>query len=202
MSRAQTKYRPNVEQVESRQMLSGVLLSGVRPAAVASPPPVPAGYMILSRQGNIDSIGDGFVGLDATVFNRNAPVYLSSLTNMTRKTLKINGVYASFSGRTNFTTASTFDPGGRILFWTQNPDAKFLIKLTVDKTNISTTGKVPAGAGVSATQFRKTGTGKVEVGWERIDFPLVDKSSTYTVTADKDMSGIITGIVVELKPTT
>jgi hypothetical protein len=188
MSRAQTKYRPNVEQVESRQMLSAV------------PSAVPSGFTIPSKQGHIDRIGDGFVGMDSSVFTTTKPVYLSSLTNSTDKTLKIDGVYASFSGRSNFTTKSALIPGGRILFWTQDVNAKFLIDLTVDKTKISTTGQVPAGAEASPTQFRKTGTGKDEVGWERIDFPLA-KSSSYTITAVRNTSDKITRIVINTPST-
>jgi hypothetical protein len=182
MSRVQTKYRPNVEQFESRQMLSGV------------PSAVPSVFTIPSKQGHIDRIGDGFVGLDSSVFTTTKPVYLSSLTNSTDRTLKIDGVYASFSGRSNFTTKSTLIPGGRILFWTQDVNAKFLIDLTVDKTKFSTTGQVPAGAEASATKFKKTGTAPDEVGWEKIDFPL---AKPYTVTAITNTSGTITGIVVK-----
>ena len=197
MSRAQTKYRPNVEQVESRQMLSAV----------------PSGYAIPSKQGHIDTIGDGFVGFGAAPFNSTMPVYLSSLTNTTGEKLKIDGVFASVVGpnknnyaRSNITfdkTASTLIHNGRILFWTQDPNAKFLIDLSVvDKPTISTSGQVPASAAATAsgTQFRKTGTGDDQVGWERIDFPLA-KSSTYTITAVRNTSDKITRIMINTPST-
>ena len=178
MSRVKPRYHPQVEQVESRQMLSSI----------------PPGYTIPSRAGYIGSIGNGFVGEDS-LFTTTKTVYLSSLTNATGTALKIVGVGATFSGRSNFNTTSVMENHGKILFWTQKDDQSFYLKVSVkvDKNEISTAVIFPAGASTAATQFKKPGDAPAEKGWEKVDFPL---AQPFKVVAEKH-DGKITGITVE-----